>query len=772
MQKIKYYLLAVVLALGTLQPAVLAGSYADVQAGDRYYEAIERLKALDVIAGYDDGTFQPEKILSRAEFSKLVVCALNQETTAKSNSVTTKFYDVSPNAWSVPYINYVSQNSLVVGYADGTFQPDKPITYAEALTVLCRILKYTEADVGYFWPNNYLDRAAALGMTAGMGYGADTPISRGDAAVLIDRTLFYDINGGNNQSLLESMGYTVVEDCFLIASPNEDSSLSQNQIRTSEGVYSVENMEILSSVNQMGTLILNPAQKAKQFTPTVLESMDVVVTKVNSDNSIEYLQDDGTTGTYQFANTFTTYVDYTKTNYSTAKNNIQVDTDITFYGKTMGDWSFAVVDTTQIEIKPVLAGKDFTAEEAAVGGISINPVNLKIYRNGKTVTLDEIEKYDVIYYNTKTNTMDVYTKKVTGIYYDASPDKTNAESITVAGKSYTIGTDEAKAKLDATQGSYVFGDKVTLLLGKNDDIAFVVEMTDFDVMNYGVLLSTYTQIAQSGENAGGSEIMASVFMPDGNTYEYVTDRDYKDYLGDLMELTYANGMVSMKRATSSKAYGQIDQVNRTVGGLAVLDDVKIIQRTSDDDSDVVTVETLNFDTLDVAEIPEQKLITSVSANGFGDIGLLYVKDLSGSYTYGVLRSRTDGETMDSYSGTYKIYTDGVLQSYSSSINFSASSGTPVYYKTENGSLSELYSMALAASAGSVEAVDATRIKVGGTVYKMWDMVQIVDITDTSSYQTVTVDELADLDIKSIKLYADKAVAKGGIIRAITITTRK
>ena len=769
MKKVKYYLLAAVMALGILPLPIQAASYTDVYDYDSYAGAVERLKALDIVAGYDDGSFQPSNILTRAEFAKIIVCALDKETTARSNSVTTKFYDVAQNAWSVPYINYVSQNNIVVGYADGTFQPDKPITYAEALTVLCRILQYTEKDVGYYWPNNYLDRAAALGLTEDMNYSSDSPINRASAAVLVDRILFYDVNGAQNQSLLESLGYTVLEDCFIIASKNEDSSLNADQIRTSDGVYQAENLDILSDVNKIGTLILNSAKKAKQFTPDILEFMSVVITKVNSDSSVEYLTQGGEKGTYKFENTFTTYVDYTKTTYSAAKNSIQVDTDVTFYGTDYGNWSFAVVDTEQSDIQPMLAGKNFTADEAVIGGIQINPVNLKIYRNGKSVTLDQIEKYDVIYYNTKTNTMDVYTKKVTGIYYDASPDKTNVTSITVAGKNYIIGTDEAKEKLDASTGSYALGDKVTLLLGKNDEIAFVVEMTDFDVFNYGVLLSTYTRIAESGEKEGSSEIMASVFMPDGNTYDYVTDKDYK---GDLMELTYDNGVVRMKKAGSSKIYGEIDQVNRTLGGMSVLDDVKIIQRTSEDDSDTVTLETLNFDTLDVSEIPERKLIASISANGFGDVGLLYVKDLSGSYEYGVMRSRTDKEQMDSYSGTYKIYTNGTLNSYSSSIRFTTSAGTPIYYKITNGEVSELYNMVLAASAGSIDAIDNTRVKVGGKVYKMWDMAQIVDISDSSSYKTVTVDELAKLKINSVKLYSDKAVDKGGIVRAIIITTGK
>lgn len=772
MKKIKYYFLAALLVLGILPVTAQAGSYSDVYEYDSYYGAVERLGALGVVSGYGDGSFQPSNILTRAEFSKMIVCALDKETAAKSNAGISKFYDVEQNSWQVPYISYISQNGIVVGYADGSFQPNKPITYAEALTVLCRILQYTETDVGYYWPNNYMDRAAALGITEDMQYTANDPINRASAAILIDRALFSDINGKADTSLLESNGYTVLEDCFIIASRNEDSSLSQNQIRTSEGVYQMSNTALTAEVGKIGTLLLDGGKKAKQFTAEPLESLDTVVTRVGSDNTIEYLLPNGSKESYNFDNTFTTYVNYNKTTFSAAKNSIAVDTDITLYGPQSGNWTFAVVGVSQNSIKPVMAGTDFTGDEDVLGTTQITKENLKIYRNGKSVSLGDIEAYDVIYYNTKTNTMDVYTKKVTGIYYEAKPNKTYVTSVVVGGKEYTIGTDDATDRLDAGTGSFAIGDKVTLLLGKNDEVAFAVNMSGFNAFDYGVVLSTGTQIAQSGDNEGKSEIIAKIFMPDGNTYEYVTDKDYDDYIGDLVQLTYSNGVVSMKKASNSKAYGEIDKTNRTVGGVAVLEDVVILQRSGDADDANMSVSVLNFDTLDVSEIPENKLINSISTNGFGDIGLLYVQDLSGSYNYGILQNRSDEVRGDSYSGTYKIYTDGALESYQNSIQQNISVGTPVYYKVSNGQINELYGMTLVGSGATIAAIDGTRVKVGSKVYSMWDMVQIVDVSDYENYKTLTIDELANLDTTSVKLYADKAVDKGGIVRAITVIPAK
>jgi len=131
-------------------------------AGNDYEQAIEALVALDVVNGYEDNTFRPAKTITRAELAKLLVEALgygNLVAGAASN-----FSDTQGH-WANGYVAIANGTGLVIGYPDGTFQPDKVVTYDEAYTMIIRALGYTDAAVKGTWPTNYKVKAIDLGLT-------------------------------------------------------------------------------------------------------------------------------------------------------------------------------------------------------------------------------------------------------------------------------------------------------------------------------------------------------------------------------------------------------------------------------------------------------------------------------------------------------------------------------------------------------------------------------------------------------------------------------
>ena len=77
---------------------------------------------------------------------------------------------------------------LISGDGTGRFNPDSPITYAQAVTILMRMLGYTDSQVGAVWPAGYLNLASSLGLTRGLNVGASSPITRGQAARLLYQT--------------------------------------------------------------------------------------------------------------------------------------------------------------------------------------------------------------------------------------------------------------------------------------------------------------------------------------------------------------------------------------------------------------------------------------------------------------------------------------------------------------------------------------------------------------------------------------------------------
>lgn len=781
MKKIISLVLSAVMLAAALPSAFAA--YTDAPEYADYYQSALRLQDLGVISGYEDGTFRPDSSITRAEFTKIVVCMMDKETEARAAMSTSGFFDVPQGSWAAPYINYAVQKEILSGYSDGSFGPDRTISFAEALTILLRTLGYTESEVGHFWPNNYVNAAASLGVSYGMSYSADAPLTRATAAILTDRALFTkpsQSSGTNADTYLETLGYSVLDDALVL-----DKDKTSDNISILAGNLKLNSAQTYIERTQL------PIEEGEMYEHAVIDkdgylaavkaydtsggagSEAAVVNRV-SGNTIEYTTVDGRKGSYRAEDSFIVYYGNNKMTFATAKSNIQSGSDITFYGQSYGVWNIAVVGSSN-DIDPVLASHNYSDSDVVMEGITINKTNLTIYRDGEAAKLSDIKANDAVYYNTKTNTMDVYSKKVTGIYYDASPSKAYVESVTVGGKTYSIGYSAATNKLDASSGAFAIGDKVTLILGKNDEVVFVTDNAGgVDYFGYGVALSSYQRTATSGQNNGSTEFVTEMFMSDGEIHEIVTDKLYKDNSGDFMRIDYSGNIASLVRLSTGnvdKYYGEIDIENRTIGNKYVLKDAAIIQRVSDDDASVAECELLDFDSLTAKSIDEHQVLNVITANAFGDIAILYVKNVESSYNYGVVTGflkDSEGETTG-----YKIFSDGASSSYSLSgagrINTSVGAG--VGFRAQNGGLSKIAALTRLDSASRVEAVEGSRIKLNGTIYKMAAQVEIADITSLTNVRSITVDDLADMNnISSVTIYSDKTISNGGIVRLITVKT--
>jgi len=762
----------------------IATAYTDVSINDKCYESAQRLQDLGIVSGYNDGSFRPQEKITRAEFTRIVVCMMDKEDEAKTLSAAPAFSDVSRGNWALPYINYAVYKDILSGYSDGTFGPEKNISFAEAVTILLRTAGYKEEDVGYFWPNNYIDAAASLGISEGLNYLPNEAITRGDAAILTDRTLFVrppESMGSGKDTFLETVGYTVLEDALILDNDTKNNNISilsgnlklgnastyvgRSGIKINEGeVYKyavIDSDGYLTAVTNFGS------------TPSDTVSETGTISRL-TDNTIEYTAQDGRKTSYKVEDNFVMYHNNSKLTFSTAKGYITGGTEITFYGKGYGLWNVAVIGGSD-DIDPVLASKDYSENDVTMEGMTINKQNLIVYRDGKGATLSDIKAYDVVYYNQKTNTMDVYSKKVSGAYYDAKPSKAYVETVTVGGKDYEIGYVGATNRLDASTGAFEIGDKITLILGKDDKIVFVTDsVSGVDYFLHGVVLSSELRTATSGENEGNTEFITKMFMANGEVQDIVTNKLYKDNIGDLMRISYLEGKATLTKSSmrSFDDYtGTIDINNRTIGKKYVLKDAVIIQRLSDEDATVCECELLDFDKLTATRIDEGNIINVVSANAFGDVAVLYVKNLENTYTYGVL-TRIERNDENDVTG-YRIFANGAVSTYSAlnvgRINTAVGAGVGFYH--ENGMIKKITALVQLDSSGDIDAVEGGRIMIDGDIYKMAPEVFIADITSNTNIRNITIDELARLDnIKSVAIYSDKSISNGGLVRVITVKT--
>jgi len=182
MRKVLSFVLVLSLVLGSFAMA-FAAPLSDI-AGKDFEEAVTVLTDLGVVSGYPDGTYKPDNIVTRAEMAVIVVRALGLADYATG---TAKFSDMAGH-WSNPYVAYATSLGVIAGYPDGTFKPDKTVSYDEAATMLVAALGYTPDSLVGTWPANYVTKAKTLGILDGIKAGV-AGANRGDIATMAFQTL-------------------------------------------------------------------------------------------------------------------------------------------------------------------------------------------------------------------------------------------------------------------------------------------------------------------------------------------------------------------------------------------------------------------------------------------------------------------------------------------------------------------------------------------------------------------------------------------------------
>ena len=185
------------LAISASGVAAFAASYPDVADTASYKQAVDELSALNIVNGYEDGTFQPDKNVTRAEITKMVVTALgdtvlNSAEAAKGRD--TQFTDVPGTHWAAGYISVGTSSqagNFINGYSATEFGPEDNVTFAQAMKMLVGALGYTyysEQNGG--WPNGYLSYGYKLGISDGVtGVTNDQQVTRAQVAQMIDNAL-------------------------------------------------------------------------------------------------------------------------------------------------------------------------------------------------------------------------------------------------------------------------------------------------------------------------------------------------------------------------------------------------------------------------------------------------------------------------------------------------------------------------------------------------------------------------------------------------------
>jgi hypothetical protein len=150
------------------------------------------------IFGDEDGSIRPDDDITREEVAAVFYRLLTGESRRAYRKATTDFPDVADDRWSAMNVGTVQNARIVTGYPDGTFQPEQTITRAEFATIATRFDALPEdashnfSDIGGHWAEQYIAAAAQNGWISGYPDGSfrpDQPITRAEAMTIINRVL-------------------------------------------------------------------------------------------------------------------------------------------------------------------------------------------------------------------------------------------------------------------------------------------------------------------------------------------------------------------------------------------------------------------------------------------------------------------------------------------------------------------------------------------------------------------------------------------------------
>lgn len=145
--------------------------------------AAESLRAQGVLRGDENGNLNLDRAVTRAEFCKLIIEAIEQNPKTSSTMLVFPFGDVDKSHWAYDYIHTAAERKIVNGFEDGTFRPEDSVTYEQAIKIALVAARILSED--YFYPTDYISAAIDKCLSDGMKANIGEPITRADAVNLI-----------------------------------------------------------------------------------------------------------------------------------------------------------------------------------------------------------------------------------------------------------------------------------------------------------------------------------------------------------------------------------------------------------------------------------------------------------------------------------------------------------------------------------------------------------------------------------------------------------
>ena len=641
--RIIHTLLAAALAASLIPaPAAAAGtsSFQDIHDPTTAVNA-DILRLMGVVSGTGGNAFHPSDKLTRAQFCTMAVNFMGLKDQVVLHSTRTIFTDVPSSHWARGYINLaastmISSGSpsgengtpaagtpLIAGVGDGRFLPEQELTYAQAVTILIRVLGYSSEQVGAVWPDGYLNLAQSIGLTDGVTSGANDPLTRAQAAQLFVNAL--SCKTGDGKDYYTTLGSESKTDTVLLAVNTEtDDGTAMGAVRTSNGTYLPDEEDVAPTalVGRRGVLVLNDQSEIITFVPDDSSSVTVSL-RDNAEPS--YLM--GSNGTrYTIAGDTPIYTASSSEGkaYSQGYGTLTAGSRVTLFtlrGKVTAIYAGTTTTAADAEAVIVQSGARPADFHRLTGGAE----GYTVLKNQQEISLSQIQPYDVVTYDSMSNTLLVSDLRLTCKYQNPAPNPKAPTSIELLGHTFPV----LESAWDFT-GDVSVGDQVALLFTADGQVAGILPASN--------------QLRSTALGLVTSESTADLFLPNGGTLELKSSEGKLNYLNQVCRLSSNDeNVLNASRFSGQRAPGDFNPSAMTIGKYTVAPGVRVYEQFQDGAQVAVPLSSLDFGT-----IPQDQ-IASVHLNGSDVADLIILNNVTGdAYMYGrmVGTTVTTGEGED------------------------------------------------------------------------------------------------------------------------------
>ncbi len=507
--------------------------------GTRYEEPVSVLSALNIMNGDENGEYRIDDTIIRSELTKMAVTAMGMEDAAETSKGTVHYDDVSSDHWANGYINVATTLGIIEGDGDGNFRPNDEITYREAVTIMVRAAGYeTAAQSKGGYPNGYISVASENKMLSKVEGSANTPITRGNVAILTNNTL--ETKKMEQTGFGSTPEYSVVDKTLL--SDNLKTEKITGQIKaigamTLRGVAAVNDDRIMigdtvydnsynagnllgynvtayakkDSYNEKSIILAIPASGKNATIEITAELFDELTTKGGNDAVLYYENDS--------ASKSKTVVIASDAQIIYNNRSVEYDRELLDISEKSAYMTMLDVDTDgKIDIVFITEYENFVVDYVTASKITdinnnvikLEDIEYKLYQGFNEIKVSDIKKWDIL----------SIVKSPTDDYHEIYMTRNTVSGrVSAKGKNgYTINDIEYKTAKNFTE---------TLSIGQRGEFCLDISGKIAAVKNVSTVTNSYAYLTNAYATTGGDSVEIKIVDKNGEKLTLVLSNKVK-----------------------------------------------------------------------------------------------------------------------------------------------------------------------------------------------------------------------------------------------------